>query len=104
MAQFDVFRNRRENSRAVIPYLLDVQAETFEPLATHLVIPLVRKSAGIRLFGRLNPEVTIEGEKFFLSIPELAGVSIVNLGERVDSLAHMRAEVIAGIDFLFTGS
>ena len=104
MAQFDVFRNRDEGSCAVIPYLLDVQAETFEPLATHLVIPLVKKSAGIRLFGRLNPEVTIEGEKVFLSIPELAGVSIGNLGDKVDNLKHLRAEIIACIDFLITGS
>ena len=104
MAQFDVFRNLNEESRAVIPYLVDVQAETFEPLAIHLVIPLLRKSAGVRLLDRLNPEVTIEGEKFFLSIPELAGVSLAILGEKVDNLAHMRAEVIAGIDFLITGA
>ena len=104
MAQFDVFRNRNEESSAVTPYLLDVQAETFEPLATHLVIPLIKKSAGIRLFGRLNPEVTIEGEKFFLSIPELAGVPLFNLGEKVDNVMHLRAEIIAGIDFLITGS
>ena len=104
MAQFDVVRNRNEESRAVIPYLLDVQAETFEPLATHLVIPLLRKSAGVHLFGRLNPEVTIEGEKFFLSIPELAGVTLFNLGEKVGNLEHLRAEIIAGIDFLITGA
>ena len=104
MAQFDVFRNRHEESSAVTPYLLDVQAETFEPLATHLVIPLVKKSAGLRLFGLLNPEVTIEGEKVFLSIPELAGVSIANLGDKVDNLKQLRAEIIAGIDFLITGS
>ena len=104
MAQFDVFRNCNEDSCAAIPYLLDVQAEIFEPLVTHLVIPLVRKGAGMRLFGRLNPEVTIAGEKVFLSIPELAGVSLFNLGEKVDSLAHMRGEIISGIDFLITGS
>ena len=104
MAQFDVFRNPNEASREVIPYFLDVQAEIFEPLATHLVIPLVKKSAGMRLFGRLNPEATIEGEKVFLSIPELAGVPLCNLCEKVDNLTYMRAEIIAGIDFLITGS
>ena len=104
MAQFDVVRNRHEESRAVIPYLVDVQAETFEPLATHLVIPLLRQCEGVRLLDRLNPEVTIEGEKFFLSIPELAGVPLFNLGEKVDNVMHLRAEIIAGIDFLITGS
>ena len=103
MAQFDVFRNRNDESRAVIPYLLDAQAETFEPLATHLVIPLIKKSAGVRLLGRLNLEVTIEGEKFFLSIPELAGVPFFNLGEKVDNVMRLRAEIIAGINFLITG-
>jgi toxin CcdB len=104
MAQFDVFRNPNEESREVIPYFLDVQAEIFEPLATRLVIPLVKKSAEMRLFGRLNPETTIEGEKFFLSIPELAGVPLCSLCEKVDNLTHLREEIVAGIDFLITGS
>lgn len=56
------------------------------------------------MFRLLNPEVTIEGEKVFLSIPELAGVSIVKLGDKVDNLKHLRAEIIAGIDFFITGS
>lgn len=104
MAQFDVYRNPNPETSTSVPYLLDVQAETFEPLATHLVIPLVRKVAGSRLLKRLNLEVAIEGRQVFLSIPEMAGISVRSLGERVGNLSPLRTEIIAGIDFLITGS
>jgi toxin CcdB len=39
----------------------------------------------------------------FMSTAELAGVPISALGERVGSLKEQRSEIIAALDFLFTG-
>jgi toxin CcdB len=41
MAQFDVYLNPNTATRNVIPYLLDVQAELLDSLATRVVVPLV---------------------------------------------------------------
>ena len=42
MAQFDVYRNPNPATRARIPYLLDVQSDLLEPLATRVVVPLCK--------------------------------------------------------------
>jgi len=40
MAQFDVYRNAHPATRARVPYLLDVQSDLLETLATRVVVPL----------------------------------------------------------------
>jgi toxin CcdB len=104
MAQFDVYRNSNPATRARIPYLLDVQSDLLDPLATRIVVPLCKPDV---LSGkpaeRLNPAFEIEGRKLFMLTPELAGVSRKALGERVANLAAERAAIIAALDLAFTG-
>jgi len=104
MAQFDVYRNAHAATRARIPYLLDVQTDLLEALATRVVVPLCKPEV---LSGkpaeRLNPAFEIEGRKLFLLTPELAGVSRKALGERIASLAGERRAIIEALDLVFTG-
>lgn len=103
MAQFDVYRNSNPASRAMIPFLLDVQSDMLEPLATRIVIPLVLASEMGKAAKYLNPPVEIEGVALVMSTAELAGVPSRLLGDKVLSLAHRRDEIIAALDFLFSG-
>jgi toxin CcdB len=104
MAQFDVYRNPNAASRARIPYLLDVQSDLLDPLATRIVVPLCKPDV---LSGkpaeRLNPAFEVEGRKLLMLTPELAGVSRKALGERVANLAAERAAIIAALDLVLTG-
>jgi toxin CcdB len=104
MAQFDVHRNPNAATRARIPYLLDVQSDLLDPLATRVVVPLCKPEV---LSGkpaeRLNPAFEIEGRRLLMLTPELAGVSRKALGERVANLAPERAAIIAAIDLVLTG-
>ena len=43
MAQFDVYRNTNSATRKSIPYVLDVQTDLLDTLATRVVVPLVLK-------------------------------------------------------------
>ncbi len=104
MAQFDVYKNTNPETSETIPYLLDVQADLLEPLSTHLVVPLVRSSEAGRILSRLNVRARIENIDVILSVPELAGVPVQILKEKVGNLANMRSDIIAAIDFLITGS
>ena len=52
---------------------------------------------------RLNPVFDVEGVKFVMSSPEIAGVRMQDVGEKVTSLDHRRTEIIAALDYLFTG-
>jgi toxin CcdB len=104
MAQFDVYRNANAATRTRIPYLLDVQSDLLDTLATRIVVPLCKPEV---LSGkpaeRLNPSFEIEGRKFLMLTPELAGVSRKALGERVANLATERLAIIAALDLALTG-
>jgi toxin CcdB len=103
MAQFDVFENPNEETNQAIPYLLDVQADLLDTLATHVVVPLVNASAMGKAIKNLNPEFTIRNATVFMSTAELAGVPVRSMGEKVSSLKDQWHEIITALDFLFTG-
>lgn len=103
MAQFDVYRNLNDATRNAIPYLLDVQAELLDRLATRVVVPLVLAEEMGLAARQLNPQFKVESVSVVMSTAELAGVSSRSLGDKVASLANKRTEIIAALDLLFTG-
>jgi len=104
MAQFDVYRNPNSATRNRIPFLLDVQAGLLDSLATRIVVPLCRpETIGGKPAEHLNPQFEIEGRKLVMLTQELAGVPKKALGERSASLAGERGQIIAALDFAFTG-
>ncbi len=104
MAQFDVFRNPNPATRARIPYLLDVQSDLLDPLATRVVVPLCKPEVlSGRPAERLNPGFEVEGRKVLMLTPELAGVARQILGERIGNLAADRQAIIGALDLAVTG-
>lgn len=103
MAQFDVYLNPNSSTRQTIPYLLDVQADLLDMLATRVVVPLVRAETMGLSASKLNPKFTINNNVVVMSSAELAGVTHRSLGEKVISLKAQRDEIIAALDLLFTG-
>lgn len=103
MAQFDVYPNPNPATRKNIPYLLDVQAELLDAMATRVVVPLVLAEVMGQGVKQLNPHFKIKGVALVMSTAELAGVSSRILGEKVVSLKARRDEIIAALDLLFTG-
>lgn len=103
MAQFDVYANPNPASKKYAPYLLVVQNDLFESLATRVVAPLLSEKS-IRLpVEKLNPAFTIEGKKFYMSTAEMAGIPQSALGKYVCSLAENRSRIIDSVDFLISG-
>ena len=103
MAQFDVYVNPNPETKQAIPYLLDVQANLLDNLATRVVVPLIAVSAMGKAATHLNPQFKIQRTSVVMSTAELAGVNLQILGEKVCSLKEQRNEIIAALDFLFTG-
>jgi len=104
MAQFDVYRNANPATRARIPYLIDIQSDLLDTLATRVVVPLCKPAVlKGKLAERLNPVFEIEGRKMAMLTPELAGVSRKILGERIGNLSDERRSIIAALDLLITG-
>lgn len=103
MAQFDVYLNPNAGTRKAIPYLLDVQADLLDMLATRVVVPLVLEEEMGLAAKYLNPLFKVKGVTVIMSTAELAGISNRSLGDKVVSLKNKRDEIIAALDLLFTG-
>ncbi len=103
MAQFDVYINTNPETKQTIPYLLDVQADLLHNLTTRVVVPLISVSAMGKAAKHLNPLFSVKRTKVIMSTAELAGVMAKSLGDKVCSLKEHRNEIIAALDFLFTG-
>lgn len=103
MARFDLYANPNPATRKTIPYLLDVQADILNNLATRVIVPLYAVSAMEKAVTHLNPVFSIKHTTVVMSTAELAGVAASGLGSPVGSLSEHRQEIIAALDFLLTG-
>ncbi len=103
MAQFDVYENPNPASQKTIPFLLDVQTDLLDNLATRVVVPLVASAAIPKPGRHLNPAFSIGETGVIMSTAEIAGVSIKSLGKRVCSIKEYRDKIVAAIDFMITG-
>jgi len=103
MAQFDVHRNLNPKTNRTVPYLLDVQADFLDMLATRIVVPLIAADKATAARG-LNPEFAIGETRVVMSTPELAGIPVRTLGDKVATLKDRRSEIVSALDLLFTGA
>ena len=104
MTQFAVYRNKNVRNRALFPFLIDVQPEVFQDLETRLVIPLSNFYA-LRDFplAYLTPDVVLDGERYRLMTPQLAGVARADLGPHMCSVAGYERAISRAMEFLLRG-
>lgn len=104
MAQFDVYKNPSKTTRKQYPYLLDIQSEYLDDLATRIVIPLADaslfKDSAMKI---LTPEVTFSDEKLLVLTPQISSMSKKQLTYAIGSLSHIREDIINALDFALLG-
>jgi len=103
MAQFDVYQNLNTHNNKYIPYLLNVQVDLLDVLATRVVVPLILASEIKKPVKYLNPVFKIKNVKVIMLTSELAGIPATKLGSKIASLNNHRHEIIQDLDFLWTG-
>jgi toxin CcdB len=104
MPQFAVYKNRNEATRGRFPLLLDVQSDLLEPLNTRVVVPLSpAAAASARAMQSLTPYITVAGKEYLMVTPQLAGISMRELGTVVATVPSERSKIIGAIDLLITG-
>lgn len=103
MAQFDAHENLNLETQQLVPYLLNVQADLLDGLRTRMVVPLLTLSGVGSPIGHLNPQFKIKRISVVMATAEMAGVDLHILGEKVCSLQDRRNDIIAALDFLFSG-
>ena len=103
MARFDVHENPNPATAQTAPFLLDVQSDLLEELATRLVVPLFRLDAVGSVASYLNPTFTINNIPVVMSTAEQAAVPVTALGTKVQTLRERETEIIGALNFLLTG-
>lgn len=104
MSQFAVCKNRDRASAKRFPYLLDVQHDFLSSLATRMVIPLgLKTTSSLAEQERLILSFKIEEHEVLLMTPQMAGVTLSQLGEQVDDLGYCRDDIVGAMDFLLFG-
>ncbi len=99
-----MYRNKNPRTKATFPFLVDVQSDLLEPLGTRVVVPLT-KSPGLtrKPVSQLTPAIPFNGDGYLFMTPQLAGVSVSELGAPAGSLVGERQAMLAALDFLLTG-
>jgi toxin CcdB len=104
VAQFCVYRNPSASSGAALPYLLDVQSDLMDSLATTVVVPLRPVSTATAAFlGALTPVFEVEGAAYVMLTPQLAGILRKQVGQRVVDLSSRRDDILAALELLTSG-
>ncbi|MCK6452290.1 MAG: CcdB family protein [Alphaproteobacteria bacterium] len=103
MPQFDVHRNTGAEGRKRAPFVVVMQGDFLSDLQTRIAAPLVLADRFGTPVTRLNPTFRVADRIVVLSVGELAAIDRRELGEPVGSLATSRDDIIAALDFLFTG-
>ncbi len=104
MAHLDVFVNPDADTAKAIPFLLDIQSNLLDDLPTRVVIPLVYPEAIETLpILRLNPKVSVAETALVALTQDMAALPRRLLKSPVANLSSQREEILAAIDFLFTG-
>ncbi len=101
--QFDVHANLNPDTADAFPFLLDVQADLLQNLPTRVVLPLVSRDFAPDPIRHLNPEFVVGDQHVLMLTNHLAPVPPSILGPVVASLNDRRTDIIAALDFLFTG-
>lgn len=104
MAQFSVYHNKNARAKKEYPFLLEIQSNLLNGLATTVVVPMIKFESGrTKILTRLTPVFTLDQEDYVMLTPQLAGIQLQELGELAFELEHARAEIVSAIDFLISG-
>ena len=104
MAQFDVYVNPSKQTRSAYPFILDIQNELLESIATRIVVPLgIAENFRNEEMKGLTPRIEFEGTDLLIMIPQVASMPARALKEPIGTLLHLRDEVISALDFAITG-
>ena len=104
MAHLDVYRNPDPDTVGVVPFLLDIQSNLLNTLPTRAVVPLaIPESIGSLPILRLNPKVGVGGTALIALTQDLAALPTHLLNHPITNLDSQRDEILAALDFLFSG-
>ena len=101
MARLDVYPNPEPSERKHTPYLLDVQNDYIDALATRVVIPLRLEAAFGPPARNLNPIFVVADDSVVLDTAALGAIAVSELRKPVANLRNVHGPIRDALDTLF---
>ena len=103
MAQYDVFSNPSTSAKDGISYVVVIQSDLLEALATRLVIPLADLNFEGKVPAVLCPVITVKGQRFNALAHYAAPLPVKQLRRPIDNVAEQASALVAAMDVVLSG-
>ncbi|MFM8609473.1 MAG: CcdB family protein [Burkholderiaceae bacterium] len=103
MAQYDVHPNPSASAQQGIPYVVVVQSDLLDALATRLVIPLATADAQSRMPARLCPLINVNGQRLHALAHYAAPLPARLLKRPVANVQAQASALVAAMDVVLSG-
>jgi toxin CcdB len=103
MAQYDVFPNPSKSSADGIPYVVVIQSDLLDALATRMTMPLAKADGAIKVPTALCPVIVVKGLRLHALAHYAAPLPAKLLRRPVDNVAAQSSALVAAIDAVLSG-
>jgi len=103
MAQYDVFTNPSKSAADGIPYVVVIQSDLLDALATRMTIPLAVLDAQIKVPIALCPIVAVKGKRFHALAHYAAPLPAKALKRPLANVASQADMLVSAIDTVISG-
>jgi toxin CcdB len=103
MAQFDVYPNPSSSARQGIPYVVVIQSDLLDALATRLTIPLATSEWAGKSPDKLSPAVTVNGQRLRALAHYAAPLPVRALRQAVDNISAQSGALVTAMDVVLSG-
>ena len=103
MAQYDVFPNPSVSAANGIPYVVVIQSDLLDALATRLSVPLATMGFAGNAPKTLCPAITVNGQRFHALAHYAAPLPAKSLRVAVDNVAIQASALVAAVDAVISG-
>ncbi len=103
MAQYDVFANPSRSASDGIPYVVVIQSDLLDALATRMTMPLAEPNASMRIPSALCPVITVKGRRLHALAHYAAPLPAKLLRRPVDNVATQASALVGAMDAVLSG-
>ena len=103
MAQYDVFDNPSRSASDGIPFVVVIQSDLLDALATRMTMPLAEPAANMRIPSALCPVITVNGRRLHALAHYAAPLPAKLLRGQVDNVAAQASALVGAMDAVLSG-
>lgn len=103
MAQYDVFPNPSRSGAEGIPYVVVIQSDLLDGLATRLTMPLAQPDTMGKVPSVLCPTIHVNGQRLNALAHYTAPLPAKLLQSPVDNVAAHASALVAAMDAVLSG-